>query len=158
MCNGVGAFGMPGQQCFACNGSGEMFEPATPSIELIGSRYRIVSLPNGYEPQMRYTTGTTKKVKWFPINAEGYWLEPKVFDMGVIEQHLVFAHKATALEAIAKAQKINNENDEREILKQIRNCDTSFLLRHLAEETNFDAKLIGRMFELAKERASEILK
>lgn len=57
-----------------------------------------------------------------------------------------------------EAQKEKAPNKEREQLEMIVRSDPSLILRHLEENTNYDAKAVAKIFELAKERASEILK
>ncbi|NTX18035.1 hypothetical protein [Burkholderia cepacia] len=47
--------------------------------------------------------------------------------------------------------------DQREQLEFIERCDPSFLIRHINEATNFDGKLMERVFELAKEQARTLL-
>jgi hypothetical protein len=48
-------------------------------------------------------------------------------------------------------------HEDREVLELIVRCDPSILLRHIEEDTAYDARLIGTMLELAKERARDIL-
>src|ERR1700748_3112647 len=59
-----------------------LFEPSKPNL------YRIVRYGNGYEPQMSYSAGMVKGLFWYPMNADGYWLEPDAFNEGRITMHI----------------------------------------------------------------------
>lgn len=48
--------------------------------------------------------------------------------------------------------------EQKDQLQLIILSDPSLLLRHLEEDTSYNANLVGRMIELAKERASELIK
>lgn len=76
----------------------------------IASRqYRIVRRLGGFEPQYSYTAGRVKGIFWFPLNAEGYWLEPDAFTDGNPTKHISMT-KADARRAILRARAINEEH------------------------------------------------
>ena len=47
--------------------------------------------------------------------------------------------------------------EQRDELSFVGKCDPSFLIRSVKDNTNFDAKVLERVFDLAKERAAELL-
>ncbi|CAG9229359.1 hypothetical protein [Burkholderia vietnamiensis] len=47
--------------------------------------------------------------------------------------------------------------EEREQLEFIQRCDPSLLIHHIKESTNFDAKLMESVFDLAKSHARMLL-
>jgi hypothetical protein len=46
--------------------------------------YRIVDRGCKYEPQMSYSMGNENGFAWFPLNEDGYWLEPDAFSTGYL--------------------------------------------------------------------------
>ena len=72
-------------------------------------RYRIKRRFGGFEPQCSYTAGMVDGVFWFPLNAEGYWLEPDAFSYGKITKHISLP-KEDAKRAILRAQAINAQH------------------------------------------------
>lgn len=72
-------------------------------------RYRAIRRLGGWEPQMSYTAGTVDGVVWYPLNAEGYWLEPKAFSSGNPRAHIAMT-KAEAGRAITRARAINGQH------------------------------------------------
>lgn len=68
--------------------------------------YRIETLPDGYEPQMKTTDGRGDEL-WAPLNPDGYWLDPKVYSTGVVVQRGPLETVAAAEMAIWRARKIN---------------------------------------------------
>lgn len=71
--------------------------------------YRIVRRRGGYEPQFSYTAGVVKGVFWYPLNADGYWLEPDAFTNGNPTKHIAMS-KDDASRAILRARAINEEH------------------------------------------------
>ena len=71
--------------------------------------YRIVRRLLGFEPQYSYTAGMVKGVFWYPLNAEGYWLEPDAFNSGTITKHISMS-RAEAKRAVLRARAINEEH------------------------------------------------
>ncbi|MFT4064334.1 DUF551 domain-containing protein [Paraburkholderia sp.] len=47
--------------------------------------------------------------------------------------------------------------EQREQLEFIQRCDPTFLIMHVRERTMFDAKLLERVFELAKDQARSLV-
>lgn len=72
-------------------------------------QYRAVRRPGGYEPQFSYTAGTVKGVFWYPLNADGYWLEPDSFTNGNPTKRISMS-KDDANRAILRARAINEEH------------------------------------------------
>jgi hypothetical protein len=72
-------------------------------------QYRVVEVPGGFEPQMLSTMGAVDGERWFPLNAEGYWLEPDAFSYGVITKHSIMTREE-AERAVTRARAINGEN------------------------------------------------
>lgn len=54
---------------------------------------------------MSYTAGMVKGVFWFPLNPDGYWLEPDAFTHGKITRHIVMS-KADAQQVVLRARAI----------------------------------------------------
>jgi hypothetical protein len=50
-----------------------------------------------------------KGIFWYPLNAEGYWLEPGAFTNGDPSRHITMA-KVAAERAILRARAINEEH------------------------------------------------
>ncbi len=73
------------------------------------NQYRIKRRFGGWEPQCSYTAGAVDGVFWFPLNAEGYWLEPNAFDYGKITKHIAMP-KEDAKRAILRARAINQQH------------------------------------------------
>lgn len=48
-------------------------------------------------------------------------------------------------------------DEQRKELALIGRCNPDLLLTHITQDTNYDAKLLARVFELAKERATALL-
>lgn len=75
-------------------------------------KYRIVVRDGGFEPQMLYRAGsaafTGPKGVWFPLNSQGYWLEPDAFNYGLVTRHAVLPTLADAGRAISLAKAIND--------------------------------------------------
>lgn len=71
--------------------------------------YRVVPYGDGYEPQMKYTMGRKDGTCWFPLNVEGYWLEPDAFNDGEVTMHISMP-ESVAKRAIVRATAINGEN------------------------------------------------
>lgn len=69
-------------------------------------RYRVVRYGGGWEPQISYNAGIAKGYFWFPLNEDGYWLEPDAFTDGVITRHISLS-KEDAKRAILRARAIN---------------------------------------------------
>lgn len=55
---------------------------------------------------MSYTAGIPDGAVWYPLNAEGYWLEPDAFSYGNPKQHIAMP-RAEAKRAILRARAIN---------------------------------------------------
>lgn len=72
-------------------------------------QYRIVRRLGGYEPQHSYTAGIAEGVFWFPLNEEGYWLEPEAFSSGNVTKHVVMT-KDLARRALLRARAINEQH------------------------------------------------
>ena len=72
-------------------------------------QYRIVRRLEGYEPQFSFNAGTVEALSWYPLNAEGYWLEPDAFTNGNPTKHLSMT-RADARRAILRARAINEEH------------------------------------------------
>lgn len=72
-------------------------------------QYRVIRRAAGFEPQFSYTAGMVEGVFWFPLNAEGYWLEPDAFNYGKITKHISLP-KEDAKRAILRAQAINEQH------------------------------------------------
>jgi hypothetical protein len=77
-------------------------------------QYRIVERGSGWEPQMLYRPGSSKftgpKGVWFPLNSQGYWLEPDAFDYGDVTKHAPLPTREEAERAIERAKLINSDN------------------------------------------------
>lgn len=58
---------------------------------------------------MSYTAGMVKGVFWFPLNAEGYWLEPDAFSNGNVTRHIIMS-KEDAKKAILRARAIEGNH------------------------------------------------
>lgn len=71
--------------------------------------YRVVECGDGWEPQMSYTAGMIKGTFWFPLNAEGYWLEPEAFSHGNPTKRSIMT-KDAAERAILRAQAIEGRH------------------------------------------------
>lgn len=67
--------------------------------------YRIRWRWFGWEPQQRYNTGKGKML-WFPLNAEGYWLDPDAYNTEKVTKRIVLP-RHQAKRAILRAQAIN---------------------------------------------------
>lgn len=74
------------------------------------NQYRIKRRWLGYEPQMQYCSARGPSKVWFPINENGYWLEPDAYNYGIVTMHLVFKNKKDADAVILKAKSANQEN------------------------------------------------
>lgn len=69
--------------------------------------FRIVEFGGGWEPQMSFTAGMVKGVFWYPLNPEGYWLQPGAFTDGNPTWRISLP-KADAERAIVRASAIEN--------------------------------------------------
>jgi len=72
-------------------------------------QYRIVRRRGGYEPQFSYNAGMVRGLFWYPLNAEGYWLEPDAFTNGNPNARISMS-KEDARRAILRARAINEEH------------------------------------------------
>ena len=72
-------------------------------------RYRVVRREGGFEPQMLYTRGMRDGRTWFPLNSQGYWLEPEAFSYGVVTRHAPLTSREDADRAIERAKLINSD-------------------------------------------------
>lgn len=72
-------------------------------------QYRVVRCWGGWEPQASYTAGTVKGLFWYPLNREGYWLEPESFSMGNPTKRSVM-HRSDAHRAILRGRAINQQH------------------------------------------------
>lgn len=72
-------------------------------------QYRIVRRRGGFEPQYSYTAGVVKGLFWYPLNAEGYWLEPDAFSNGNPSKRIAMTRRE-ADRAILRARAINEEH------------------------------------------------
>lgn len=70
--------------------------------------YRVHWRWFGWEPQMRYNTGKGKML-WFPLNAEGYWLEMDAYTEGKITKRIRMSWRE-AKRAVLRAQAINQHH------------------------------------------------
>lgn len=68
-------------------------------------RYRVAPYGYGFEPQMSYRCGGGVEA-WFPLNHEGYWLEPKAYEKAEVTQHIEMTQEE-AERAIICAKRIN---------------------------------------------------
>lgn len=84
---------------------GEGSETAEPNA------YRIEAVTGGYEAQMLYQPGgmRTDDLRWFPLNAAGFWSDPDAFPFGLTTRRDVFATQAEAASAIRAARIINGD-------------------------------------------------
>lgn len=73
------------------------------------TQYRIVRRLTGWEPQHSYTAGCVDGVFWYPLNTEGFWLEPDAFNYGKITKHVAMP-KEVAKRAILRARAINQQH------------------------------------------------
>ena len=69
----------------------------------------VYRLFRGWEPQMQYTMGMVDGVQWFPLNKDGYWLEPDAFSYGKITKHNYFK-LAEAKRICLRASAINQHH------------------------------------------------
>ncbi len=94
-------------------GSTEGDELMPPNGERRIHKYRIVRRDGGHEPQMLSTTGsaafTGPKDVWFPLNSQGYWLEPDAFNYGLVTKHAPLPTRHEAERAILRAKAINDD-------------------------------------------------
>lgn len=72
-------------------------------------QYRIVRRLGGYEPQISYTAGIAEGLFWFPLNEDGYWLEPEAFSTGNVTKHVSMT-KDVARRAVLRARAINEHH------------------------------------------------
>lgn len=79
-----------------------LFQPKT-------NQYRIRRRLTGWEPQHSYTAGRVDGVFWYPLNADGYWLEPGAFTDGKVTKHIAMPKEA-AKRAILRARAINQQH------------------------------------------------
>lgn len=70
--------------------------------------YRIRWRLFGWEPQQRYNTGLGGMI-WFPLNAEGYWLQPDAYNDGAVTHHVTMP-RHDAERAILRARAINQQH------------------------------------------------
>lgn len=75
----------------------------------IANQYRIVRRLSGWEPQHSYTAGFVDGVFWYPLTADGFWLEPDAFSHGKITKHIALP-KEDAKRAILRARAINQQH------------------------------------------------
>lgn len=73
------------------------------------NQYRIRRRFDGWEPQHSYTAGAVDGVFWYPLNAEGYWLDMDAFNYGKITKHIAMS-KEEAKRAILRARAINQQH------------------------------------------------
>ena len=71
--------------------------------------FRIVRRLGGFEPQCSYTAGAVDGVYWYPLNSDGFWLEPEAFSYGKITKHISLP-KDDAKRAILRARAINGQH------------------------------------------------
>lgn len=71
--------------------------------------YRVRRRLGGWEPQHSYTAGAVDGVFWYPLNAEGYWLEPDAFNYGRVTKHIAMTYHE-ASRAILRARAINQQH------------------------------------------------
>ena len=69
-------------------------------------QYRVIEKHGEFEPQMLYNCGATPGLKWFPLDAEGYWADPSAFDFGLITIDSLMSREQ-AERAIDLAKEIN---------------------------------------------------
>jgi hypothetical protein len=72
-------------------------------------QYRMVRCWGGYEPQISYSAGMVKGLFWYPLNREGYWLEPDAFTHGNPTRRSVMS-KDDAKRAVLRSRAINQEH------------------------------------------------
>lgn len=72
-------------------------------------QYRLRRRLRGWEPQCSYTAGAVDGVFWFPLNENGYWLEPEAFSFGKITKHIALP-KELAKRALLRARAINQQH------------------------------------------------
>lgn len=83
---------------------------------------------------------------------------------------LIFGRSESVLDVIAERVNIASTHErldttktstmtpaQREQMELIARGNPAFIVMHLKERTNFDAALVQKMFELAKERAQDLL-
>lgn len=75
----------------------------------VSRQYRIVRRVGGYEPQFSYNAGMANGLFWYPLNADGYWLEPDAFTNGNPTKHITMS-KSDAGRVILRARAINEEH------------------------------------------------
>jgi len=73
------------------------------------NEYRIIRYGTGWEPQMSYTAGLAEGVFWFPLDENGYWLEPDAFTKGEVTKHISMP-KPAAKRAIMRSRAINGQH------------------------------------------------
>ncbi len=70
--------------------------------------YRLLK---GWEPQQQYNMGMKLGLRWYPLNEQGYWLEPDAYNYGVITKHNYFT-LGEAKRICLRAQAINQHHIE----------------------------------------------
>jgi hypothetical protein len=71
-------------------------------------QYRIKRRIGGYEPQMSYSAGIANGFFWFPLNRDGYWLEPEAFSHGNPTKRITMS-KHDAKRSILRAKVVNDD-------------------------------------------------
>lgn len=70
--------------------------------------YRILWRWFGWEPQHRYSTGKGKML-WYPLNMEGYWIEPDAYTTERITKRIKMT-LTQARRAVLRARAINQQH------------------------------------------------
>lgn len=73
------------------------------------SEYRVEERDGGFEPQILSTAGKVDGEFWYPLNQNGYWLEPDAFSEGKITKRSIMTCDE-AERAVLRARAINNEH------------------------------------------------
>ena len=71
--------------------------------------YRVVRRLGGFEPQCSYTAGMVDGIFWYPLNPDGFWLEPDAFSYGNVTKHISLP-KDDANRAILRARALNEQH------------------------------------------------
>lgn len=71
--------------------------------------YRIAEIDGGFEPQMLYHAPMKGEDVWFPLNAQGYWLEPDAYSYGNVQKHAPLPTRFDAEQAVARAKLLNSD-------------------------------------------------
>ena len=67
-------------------------------------KFRVkYKLFRGWEPQQHYNAGIPDGMFWFPLRADGFWLEPEAYSYANITKHNYFS-LAEARRIVLKAK------------------------------------------------------